>query len=148
MIRVKIRLASGHNSPLAVSTHSSPHVVCLTIASADNQYTQLGNFVMRGEEDLVWKPDEGEEVQESITSWMANIDKLCLLVLASLAGRISVQLRTELSERAPDHQWCSLSLMTESMSDDYMQTIIAESQRGPPWLESHYLTPPTSRGDG
>ena len=38
--------------------------------------------------------------------------------------------------------------MTENMSDDYMQRIIAESQPGPPWLESHYLTPPNIKGRG
>ena len=79
---------------------------------------------------------------------MANIDKLRLLVLASLAASISVTLRTEFSDRAPDHQWASLSFMTENMPDDYMQRIIAESQPGPPLLESHYLTPPNIKGKG
>ena len=53
---------------------------------------------MRGEEDLVWKPDEREEEQESLEAWMASIDKVRLLVLACSAGRISVQLKEELKD--------------------------------------------------
>ena len=137
-------------SPHTVSTHSSPHAVCLTftMALADNPYTQLGHFAMRGEEDLVWKPEGGEEVQESIESWTANIDKMGLLVLASLAGRISVQLTAELTEREPDHQWCSMLQMTEPMPEDYVQQIVKASQPGPPGMDSHYLTPPNIKGRG
>ena len=73
------------------------------MASTNNQYTQLGRFVIRGEEDLAWKPDEGEEEQESIEAWMASTDKVRLLVLACLGGRVSVDLKEELNDRAPDH---------------------------------------------
>ena len=102
---------------------------------------------MRGEEDLVWKPEEGEEEQESIEAWMASLDKLRLLVLACLAGRVSVQPREELNDPAPDHRWASMPEMTESMSDNYLQRIIAETQPGPPY-QNHCLTPPKSQGEG
>ena len=38
--------------------------------------------------------------------------------------------------------------MTENMSDDYLQCIIAESQPEPPYQQAHYLTPPDIKGRG
>ena len=35
----------------------------LAMASTDNQYTQLGRFVLRGEEDLAWVPVGYEDSQ-------------------------------------------------------------------------------------
>ena len=38
--------------------------------------------------------------------------------------------------------------MTDGMAEDYVQTVVKESQPGPPWSDSHYLTPPNIKGRG
>ena len=68
-----------------------------------SNYNQLGRFTMEGDDDLVWKPEEGDEEQGAIADWIVDATKLCLLTLACLAGRVSLELKEELMDRMPNH---------------------------------------------
>ena len=111
------------------------------------EYNRIGRFTMEGDTDLVWRPEEGEAEQVEIATWMSDIHRARLLTLASLAGRISLELQTELQEQYPTRQWNSIQSMTAGMTETTLQKIVAESQK-PPYQPAHYLTPPNVKGKG
>ena len=100
---------------------------------------------MEGDDDLVWKPEEGDEEQGAIADWIVDATKLCLLTLACLAGRVSLELKEELMDRMPSHQWASISEMTAHMEGAALHKLVAESEP-PPFQQGHYLTPPNING--
>ena len=102
--------------------------MCIPAALAAPNYNQLGSFIKEGDDDLVWKPEEGGEQQGAIDDWTAEPTKLCLLTLACLARRVSLELKEKLMERMPNHQWAPMPELTANMEEEALQRLVAESQ--------------------
>ena len=101
---------------------------------------------MEGDDDMVWKPEGGRGARGD-----SRLDSRHHQAPPpdppdpSLAGRLSLELKEELMDRMPSHQWASISEMTAHMEGAALHKLVAESEP-PPFQQGHYLTPPNING--
>ena len=106
-------------------------------------HNKIGDFSL-AEEELLRIPEDRDPEQEPIEEWVKDTTKVRLLVLATLAGRVSADLVAALQVGMPTYEWRPRPDVTADMDEEDVRKTVAGSQPRPSAI--HRLTPPEIKG--